>query len=347
MNIFDDLKYMSKPKNIRLLSEKFFQRMIENFFFSMFKYKSFPDSMPQEILERIFIYNGCIAGLKLTDAEASKYNSGMYAGNSVAAPAQPAEDPDFYGLGSEFIVTSANGYCKTFKPNEIAIGWNNSSYSSCRVIIYHCAHDIYEALSALRAGIKYTKQHPVYKAIDDKERAVMQELWNKVQNEDDQLTVTSYNIMEAMLQEAGGNDNRVINLTDPILADKLQYVSKVIDDYMRWFLGLYGQTIQGNGKMAQQSVAEVNGQTSSSFILPNDMLYQRRKWLEKLKALEIVPEDAEIDFSTAWKVEEVKYEKEADIDENGNVEEVEQTDIETETETDTETETEKEGEENE
>jgi hypothetical protein len=41
-----------------------------------------------------------------------------------------------------------------------------------------------------------------------------------------------------------------------------------------------------------------------------------------MKKLGLVPEDAEIDFSAAFKVEEVKYQKEADIDENGQVEEV-------------------------
>lgn len=323
MNIFDDLKYMLKPKNLRLFSEKAIVRIIENFFFSMFEYKNFPDSIPRNIAERILIYNGCIAGLKLSEADANRYNVGLYSGRDVVAPAQPAEDPDFYGLGSKFIVTSGNGFCKTFKPEEIAIGWNNSSFSTLKIIIYTCAHDIYNALSALRSGIRYTKQHPIYKAQDDKERAALAELWEKVDNEDEKLTITSQNILEQLLtQGQTSEDNRRIDLTDPKLADKLQYVSKCIDDYMRWFLGLYGQTIQGNGKMAQQTVDEVNGQTSSSFILPNDMLHERKLWLERLKALEIVPEDADIDFSAAWKTEEIKYQKEADIDENGEVEEL-------------------------
>lgn len=323
MNIFDDLKYMAKPKNLRILSEGFIRRIIENFFFSMFKYENFPDSMPRNLCERILIYNGCIAGLKLSDTDAKKYNTGLYAGNAVVAPAQPAGDPDFYGIGSNFIVTSGNGFCEEFKPDKIAIGWNNSSFSSLSLIIFNVAHDIYTALSSLRSGVRYTKQHPIYKAANDIEKAALSELWKQVQDEDEKLSITSTNILEQLL--TGGNiteESRVINLTDPKLADKIQYVSKVIDDYMRWFLGLYGQTIQGNGKLAQQTVDEVNGQTSSSFILPNDMLHERREWLERLKALEIVPEDASIDFSDAWKTEEVKYKAEADIDQNGEIEEI-------------------------
>jgi hypothetical protein len=73
--------------------------------------------------------------------------------------------------------------------------------------------------------------------------------------------------------------------------------------------------VQGGNKLAQESVDEVNGYTSTSFILPNDMLYQRKLWLDKMKALQLVPEDAEIDFSTVWKVEEIKYKKEAEAEE--------------------------------
>lgn len=326
MNIFDDLKYMAKPKNLRLLSEKYIQRMIENFFFSMFKYKGFPDSMPREIIERILIYNGCIAGLKLSEAEAEKYNVGMYAGRDVIAPAQPAEDPDFYGIGSKYIVTSGNGYCKTFKPSEIAIGWNNSAYSTLRLFIYNTAHDIFNALSALRCGVNYTKNHPIYKAKDDKEKAALQELWQKIQTEDDNITITSYNVLDELLQGGQANaDMNVINLTDPKLADTLETLNRIVDDYIRRAMFCFGQNMQGNDKKAQESVDEANGRTSSSFILPNDMLYQRRMWLDRLKALEIVPEDAEIDFSDAWKTEELKYKAQADIDENGEIEEIEET----------------------
>ena len=79
---------------------------------------------------------------------------------------------------------------------------------------------------------------------------------------------------------------------------------------MRWIYGLYGQTIQGNGKMAQQTVDEVNGQTSISFIIPNNMLKERRKAIAKFN--EIFGYDVSVDFSTAWKTEEMKYTAQAD-----------------------------------
>ena len=62
-----------------------------------------------------------------------------------------------------------------------------------------------------------------------------------------------------------------------------------------------------------------------------------------MKAKGFVPETAEIDFSTAWKVEEVKYQKEADVDENGDLEEV-QPETEPESEPETPPETQQEGE---
>ena len=133
-----------------------------------------------------------------------------------------------------------------------------------------------------------------------------------------------------------------MEITDVKNADKLQYIVKAIDDVMRWYLTLYGQAIQGNAKLAQQTVDEVQGTTSASFILPNDKLRMRKKAIEEVNAL--FGTDIEVDFSDAWKTESVKYKKEADIDENGELEELE-TEPETQPEEEPETQPEEEPEE--
>ena len=138
--------------------------------------------------------------------------------------------------------------------------------------------------------------------------------------------------------------SNVINLSDPTHNDKMQYLVDIIDSYMRWFYNIYGQDISGNGKRAQQTVDEVNGHTSLSFILPNDMLAHRQAWVKDMKAKGYLPEDAEIDFSAAFKVEQIKYQNEADINNDGILDNADINIEETETETETET-SEKEGEE--
>ena len=336
ISLIDDLKALKKMPFTNLAIQSYIIDIMENFFYSMFDYKNFPESMPKEYAERYFIWYG-MAGAGKIDL---KYNSGLYKGDSVFLHAQTTDEPDVYGLGSKCIVTGCNGFYDVADFDKYAIGFNNSAHTNLRGFICMASDAITKALSSLRSGVLYSKNHPIYKARDDKEKGALTEYWKKVVDGEDDLAIASSNIQDDFLDAVNGNTSNpasnVINLSDALNSDKLQYITKVVDDYLRWCFGLYGQTIQGNGKMAQQSIAEVNGQTSTSFILPNDMLYQRRLWLDRMKKLGIVGDDAEIDFNTAWKVEELKYQKEADVNQDGQLEEVNEETVEPETEENTE-----------
>lgn len=321
-NILKDIKERRKiPYNKKLIKEYCIDYM-ENYFTSMFDYKKFPASLPKEFAEKYFIYQGSCAMKKIP----ARYNTGMYAGETVFLSAQPSEDPDVYGQGSKVIVTSANGYNEIIDYTECSFCWNNSAHKSLREFIIIAADAITNAFLALRSGVRYSKTHPIFKASDDKEIAALNKFWQDVCDDQDSLAITSENVMERAF---GGEiaipaASNVINLTDPENSDKLQYLIDVCDNYIRIFMSFYGQCIQGNAKRAQQTVDEVNGHTSASFILPNDMLAHRQAWVKDAISKGLLPEDAEIDFSAAFKVEEIKYQKEADINGNG---EIEDTDI--------------------
>ena len=336
MDILNDIKRLRKLPFTKTALKNYIVDVMENFFYSMFDYKSFPDSMPKEYAERYLIWYGSAAADKIPET----YNDGLYKGENVFLKADPSDDPDAYGLGSKVIVTSCNGYCETKSFEEVAFGWNNSAHTNLREFIALVSDALANALTSLRSGVGYSKNHPIYKARDDKEAAALNEYWKKVKDSDgdDDLAIASKNILDELEGITPGAAQNVINLSDPATSDKLQYVDRVVDSMIRRYFSLYGQSVQGGNKLAQESVDEVNGYTSTSFILPNDMLYQRRLWLDRMKALNLVPEEAEIDFSTAWKVEAIKYQKEADVDQNGELEE-----IQTETEETGETEIKEEG----
>ena len=316
MNILEDLKQLKKLPFTNLAIQSYIIDIMENFFYSMFDYKNFPESMPKEYAERYFIWYGMAGAGKIDE----KWNKGLYKGEAVFLNAQTADEPDIYGLGSKCIVTGANGFYEVADFDKYAIGFNNSAHTSLRNFICMASDAITKALSSLRSGIQYSKNHPIFKARDDKEKEALKVYWKKVLDGEDELAIASNNIMDDVIAELNGNNSansNVINLSDPLNSDKLQYIDRVVDSYIRRCFSLFGQSVQGGNKMAQETVDEVNGYTSTSFILPNDMLYQRKKWLERMKKLGIVGEDADIDFNTAWKVEEIKYQNEADIDNNG------------------------------
>ena len=216
-------------------------------------------------------------------------------------------------------------------------------YTSDMAIICYFTDMLTEMFTSLKTNIIYSRLKPVFKVSDDKEAAAVVEAFRKIKDDSEPIQITSNNVLAEALAEAGAGAAetiKVLDITDVKNADKLQYIVKCIDDAFRWFFAMIGQAIQGNGKLAQQSVEEVQGTTSMSFILPNDRLKMRRKGWEKANAL--FGTNVSVDFSDAWKTESIKYKKEADIDENGEIEELME-----EPETEPETEPEKEAEEGE
>lgn len=90
-----------------------------------------------------------------------------------------------------------------------------------------------------------------------------------------------------------------INLSDPTIMDKIQYLSKLHDDILRRGLTYYGIPINSSGKMAQLNDKEIDGYESYSKIYPNNRLKERQKAIEQMN--KIFRLNATVDFSLAFK----------------------------------------------
>lgn len=298
---------------------------------SMFTYKNLPESIPEEFMERFLIVGGSAAVWRLDDPDAKRYK-----GELIVSPGCNSDEPDAYGIGYRFIATTLNGYVKELLDADAAVGRNNSLYNSDMPIVSAVCSILTEMFTSLNTNIIYSRLKPIFKVSTDEEKAAVEEAFRKIKDDLEPIQVTSQNVL-SMIE--GAEDIKILDITDVKNADKLQYIIKAIDDMIRWFYTYYaGQAIQGNSKLAQQTVDEVQGTTSTSFILPNDRLKQRRRWVDKINRL--FGTDIQVDFSDAWKTESLKYKKEADLDEDGTVEElekIEETNTETVKETDPET----------
>lgn len=304
---------------------------------TMFAYKNLPDSIPQEFIERFLIMNDPVIFWKLDDPGAVRYKDEL-----IVSPGDYADRPDVYGLGERVIANTLSGYVKSdlIPGKDCVVMHNNSVYTSDMTIISQAVDLMTEMFTSLKTNIVYSRLKPVFKATTDKEKTAIETAFNTIKDDSKPIVITSKNVIEEELE--GSETIKVLEITDVKNADKLQYIVKAIDDVMRWYLTLYGQAIQGNAKLAQQTVDEVQGTTSASFILPNDKLRMRKKAIEEVNAL--FGTDIEVGFSDAWKTESVKYKKEADIDEDGELEELDEETVE-ETVEEPETQTEEEPEE--
>lgn len=283
---------------------------------NMFTYGNLPESIPEEFIERFFIMNGSVAMWTL-DNPADEDN-----GKLIVTIGGEAERPNVYGVGSRYIASTFNGYVNTLTPHEDgAIGYNNSLHTSDMPFICQIVDLMTEILTSLKTNVIYSRLKPIFKVTNDTEKQAVIQAFKNIKDDLEPIQITSRNVMAEELE--GQETIKVLDITDVKNADKLQYIMKAADDVIRWFFTYYaGQAIQGNSKLAQQTVDEVQGSTSTSFILPNDRLKMRRKWVEECN--KIFGTEITVDFSDAWKTESLKYKAEADINDNGTLEELEE-----------------------
>lgn len=281
---------------------------------TMFTYKNLPDSVPEEFVERFLVMNGSVALWRLDD-----WNSDLN-GELIVSIGGEADKPNPYGVGTKYLANTLNGYVKKLTPGtDGAIGYNNSLHNSDMPLVCQVVDLLTEGFTSLKTNIIYSRLKPIFKVTNDTEKNAITSAFKSVKDDLDPITITSRNIMAEELE--GKETVNVLDITDVKNADKLQYIIKACDDIIRWFFTYYaGQAIQGNGKLAQQTVDEVQGTTSTSFILPNDRLRMRRRWVDQCN--KIFGTEIEVDFSDAWKTESLKYKKEADLDEDGELEEL-------------------------
>ena len=121
----------------------------------------------------------------------------------------------------------------------------------------------------------------------------------------------SYTIVNdsSFIDEVNGKDLEIptLELTDPRLMDSVQYLSKLHDDILRRKATMYGHALNTTGKMAQQSIDEINDYDSISMVIPEDMLECRRKGVESIN--KIFGCNITVDYSLPWRYKMYKQDK--------------------------------------
>ena len=152
---------------------------------------------------------------------------------------------------------------------------------------------------SIRVLVLNARACKVSKVSSSIEQAKLQECFNSTEDGKPHVYFSD-NAVEKLLT---GEDelNNVMDLTDATLSDKIQYLVKLKDDVERWFHTDYGHSMDTSGKLAQQSVEEINKSAGIAYITPNDMLNCRKKFVAEIN--ETFGLNIEVDFSESWKVE--------------------------------------------
>lgn len=99
-----------------------------------------------------------------------------------------------------------------------------------------------------------------------------------------------------------------IHLVDPDLTHNAQYLAELWDVMLRRFCNNLGIDTRKTTKHAQVSTAEATGMSSVSWIIPFDMLRNRKQFCELMQ--QITGDEWSVDFSEAWLMELDRYKAE-------------------------------------
>lgn len=309
---------MKKETNINMLTE---------FHLGMFEYGNLPDTLIPKYFEGYLQgygpegkenNNAMCAFFRIPEGKGSP---GFPDGSLIATTCTLGTDLTPYGRGSEVIATTRNGW--EFRANrysdEIVVGFNNLSETPCDDI-KEDADILAEIDISIRFLVFWTRLAPLVRVADDAEK---NQVISAFKNMKEGIPVTI--VAKKILQELGLSDGFSIeDLTRPEFADKIQHTARLREDILRWHYTRYGQTIQGDTKLAQQSVDEVNGTVSSSLIIPLNMLKARQEFVDEINRK--FGTNITVQLAGPWRAEVTKYENETgegEIDDTDNTPEPE------------------------
>ena len=282
---------MNYKNNLNILNE---------FHLGMFEYGNAPETLLTNYLEYYLLKYGQVAIFRIPEGRES---SGFPAGSLICTNCTLGKDLNPYGRGAEVIAVTRNGW--EFRADrygeDIVVGFNNLTELPC-VDMKDDAQILAEIDKSIEFLVFWTRLAPIVRCADEKERI---EITTAFKNMKAGLPITI--VSRKLLKDLDLGDNFSIeDLTRPDFADKIQYTARLREDVLRWHYTRYGQVVQGDTKLAQQSVDEVNGTVSSSLVIPLNMLKARRAFIEEVNRK--FGTEITVDFSGSWRGEVTKYE---------------------------------------
>lgn len=285
-------------------------QLLNEFHLGMFEYEGLPETIRTNYLEYWLQKYGFVAIVRYPEG---RDVPGFSAGDLICTTCTLADSPDPYGEGTQVISITRNGISRTYNrdDDDIVIGINNFTELGNPDTLADAAKlaDIDLSLDFL---IFWTRLSPLLKVADEKTKNDIISAFTNIK-EGIPVTIVTKKILEDLGISSDGVS--VDMLTQPDFADKIQYTARLREDVLRWHYTRYGQVVQGDTKMAQQSVDEVNGTVSSSLIIPLNMLKCREKMIDEINTKFGL--SASVRLSGAWRAEVTKYENETgegDID---------------------------------
>lgn len=258
------------------------------FLSSMFEYNGMDDSINTDFIEFYCILNPrAAAGVFRDDND-----------HEILGYATDGGLLDEYGIPAKFNINTLGIANKQGLIDGVntAICWNNKLHKSDLIKLNRYTEMFNLVDTAQKCLIRYARLFPVFQVEDSN---VKEQIERALKNADngEPFTFTSKSLSKLGIDSRPGVD--VINLGDITAVDKIQYLSTYHNDLLRRFYSMYGMSYAQSMKQAQQSIEEIHSDAKVSWIIPNDRLNERKKFIQKYN--KVFNHQATVDFSRAWK----------------------------------------------
>ena len=204
---------------------------------------------------------------------------------------------DEYGIPYKFNINTLNDLNKQgcIDGQNAAICWNNKLHRSDLIKLTRYTELFNLVDTAQKCLIRYARLFPVFEVQDD---LVKSQIDKALKNADNGEPFTFATKSLSKLGVNGTPGVNVFQLGDYSAVDKIQYLSTYHNDLLRRFYSMYGMAYSQSMKAAQQSIEEVTSDRIVSWILPNDRLQERQKFIATYN--KVFGHNATVRYSDAW-----------------------------------------------
>lgn len=266
---------------------------------AMFDYDDIPDTVNDEFIELYLETFGECAIWETKD------------GYAVTICGR-AGTPNPNGLGKDLICTTFNGENVVFKDFENptsddygkVVRFKNNKLGTPDYYLSVTGDIMADLDTSIKQIVINARYSPLAVAKNKKIADMISESYKNIENGALHTVATEGGLIDGL------DDDRkpveVLQIADPTIADKIQYLTKAQEDIMRQYYNYYGLDMAGGTKLAQQTVEEINAGNVSSMVTPNVRLAHRQKAIEECNIK--FGWNATVNFSKCWQIEQDKIE---------------------------------------
>lgn len=280
----------------KMLQIRYFTELLQ-FALNIFEW-TLPASIRPEYLERFLNCEG-LAGIQ-------KQAGGDY----LVTMGSTLGRLDQYGIGTQFEgntlgdAPGTGNYITGTIGENIAICWHNSAHTP-NLDIIRTAETLTEYDKSIVKAVEVARAQPVFITRDGAAQKAIESAAGRILA-GDYVAVLSENVMA---EYNGQKGVETIELTQPQMAQYIQYLNEGMDKTYQRYYQKYGQAQQASSKHTTTLLDELHGSDAVSFIAIEDMLNERRKFCKMAAA--IWGDVFEVKLSPIWEREYKRYNAEA------------------------------------